>query len=96
MNDDDFDNAVQAALDRNKAALMGHYNEEIGSLLHLSSEQLSAIIPDTATRTETYNNLISVVKEASRANVQQADLENKISSLGQDAVKLAKLVGLFA
>ena len=95
MNDDDFDKAVQDALDRNKAALMGSYNKQIGDLLKLSDEQLSAIIPNVS-KTETYNNLISVVKEASRANVQQADLENKISALGQDAVKLAKLVGLFA
>lgn len=95
MNDEEFEKAVNEALERNKAALMGQYNTEIGSLLKLSDKQLSAIIPNT-TRTATYNNLISVVKEASRANVQQAELENKISALGKDAVKIAKLVGLFA
>lgn len=95
MDNDEFDKAVQDALDRNKAALMGSYAKEIGDLLKLSDQQLSTIIPDT-TRTETYNNLISVVKEASRANVQQADLVNKITALGQDAVKIAKLVGLMA
>lgn len=95
MNDEEFENAVNEALERNKAALMGKYNKEIGSLLKLSDKQLSAIIPNT-TRTVTYNNLISVVKEASRANVQQADLQNKISALGKDAVQIAKLVGLFA
>ncbi len=94
MNDEEFDKAVQDALDRNKAALMGSYSKQIGDLLKLSDKQLSAIIPNVS-KTETYNNLISVVKEASRANIQQADLENKISALGQDAVKLAKLVGLF-
>lgn len=95
MNDEEFDKAVQDALDRNKAALMGSYSKQIGDLLKLSDEQLNAIIPNVS-RTDTYNNLISVVKEASRANVQQAELVNKISALGQDAVKLAKLVGLFA
>jgi len=95
MNDDDFNQAVQDALDRNKAALMGSYNKQLGDLMKLSDEQLSAILPNVS-KTETYHNLISVVKEASRANVQQADLENKISALGQDSVKLAKLVGLFA
>jgi hypothetical protein len=95
MTDEEFDNAVQAALDRNKAALMGRYKKELGDLLKLSDEQLSAIVPDV-TKTETYNNLISVVKEASRANVAQADLQDKITTLGQGAVKIAKLVGLFA
>jgi len=95
MNDDDFAKAVQDELDQNKAKMMGSYNKQLGDLMKLSDEQLSAIIPNVS-KTETYNNLISVVKEASRANVQQADLQNKISALGQDAVKLAKLVGLFA
>lgn len=95
MNDEEFDKAVQDALDRNKAALMGSYSKQLGDLLKLSDAQLSAIIPDVS-KTETYNNLISVVKEASRANVAQADLVKKVSVLGQDALKIAKLVGLFA
>jgi len=95
MNDDDFEKAVNEVLERNKTALMGKYSKELGSLLKLSDSQLSAIVPNR-TRTATYNNLISVVNEASRANVQQADLQNKISALGKDAVNIAKLVGLFA
>ena len=94
MTDEEFDDAVKAALERNKAALMGRYKKELGDLLKLSDEQLSAIVPDVS-RTETYNNLISIVKEASRANVAQAELQNKIVALGQGAVKIAKLVGLF-
>lgn len=95
MNDEEFDKAVQDALDHNKAALMGSYSKQLGDLLKLSDTQLSAIIPDVS-KTETYNNLISVVKEASRANVAQADMLKKVSALGQDALKIAKLVGLFA
>lgn len=94
MNDEEFDKAVQDALDRNKAALMGSYSKQLGDLLKLSDAQLSAIIPEVS-KTETYNNLISVIKEASRANIAQADMLNKVSALGQDAVKIAKLAGLF-
>ena len=93
MNDDDFDNAIQAALDSNKAKLMGSYSKELGSLQALTDAQLSALIPNTSTA-ETYNQLISVVQQASQTNMQQAELAGKITALGQNAVKIAKLVGL--
>lgn len=95
MNDDDFDNAIQAALDSNKAKLMGSYSKELGSLQALTDAQLSALIPNT-TSTETYNQLISVVQQASQTNMQQSELARKITALGQNAVKIAKLVGLLA
>lgn len=94
MDDQEFNDAVQAALDRNKAAIMGKHKNVLDALLRIPGEQLSMIVPDVSA-TETYNNLISIVKEASRANVQQAELENKIIALGNDAIKIAKLAGLF-
>ena len=93
MNDDDFDNQIQAALDSNKAKLMGSYSKEIGSLQALTEAQLSSIIPDTSA-SDTLNQLISVVQQASQTNMQQSELAGKITALGQNAIKIAKLVGL--
>lgn len=95
MNDDDFNSAIQAALDNNKAKLLGSYSEELGALQSLTAAQLDALIPDTSSA-ETYNQLISVVQQASQANMQQAELAAKITALGQNAVKIARLVGLMA
>jgi len=91
MNDDDFDSAIQSSLDANKAILMG----KVDDLSKISDDQLKAIIPDTSA-SDTLNKLIAVVKDASQANTQLADVQTKISSLGDDAVKIAKLVGMFA
>jgi hypothetical protein len=93
MNDNDFDNAIQAALDANKTQLMVNYNKGIGSLQALTDAQLSSILPDSSA-SDTLNQLISVVQQASVANLQQADLTNKITALGQNAVKIAKLAGV--
>lgn len=95
MNDDTFNNAIQAALDSNKAKLMENYSKELGSLQALTDAQLCALIPDTSS-TDTYNQLISVVQQASQTNMQQSELAGKITALGQNAVKIAKLVGLMA
>ena len=75
----------------NRLAFEGQYREEIKELLGLSREELDQITPDT-TDIETYDQLITVVKEASAANLAQAELKNHILELGEVAVSIAKRV----
>jgi len=72
-------------------AFRGEYADEINGLLGLSRTELDQLTPD-ATDLETYDRLIEVVKEASRVNVEQAELVNRIETLGDLAVRIAKKV----
>jgi len=42
---------------------------------------------------ETYEKIIVVVKEASRKNISQAELGQRINQLGEVAITIAKKVG---
>ena len=75
----------------NRLAFEGQYKEEIQGLLGLSREELDQITPDT-TDIEVYDQLITVVKEASAANIAQAELKNRIMELGKVAISIAKHV----
>ena len=75
----------------NRQAFDGIYKEEIEGLLGLSREEIDRITPDT-TDLETYDQLITVVKEASAANIAQAELKNRIMELGGIAVNIAKRI----
>jgi len=86
-----FRQRVRAALQRADAEFRGQYAEEIIGLLGLSKKQIDAITPDT-TDIEMYNKLMIVVKEASRVNLEQAELVNRVRSLGEVAVAIAKKV----
>jgi hypothetical protein len=48
-------------------------------------------VPDKADL-ETYDRLIEVVKEASRVNVKQAELKQRIEALGSVAISISKKV----
>ena len=65
----------------------------------LSRDEIDAITPD-ATDLQAYDQLISVVKQASRHNLNQAELVNRIKALGGVAVTIAKksagLAAMFA
>jgi hypothetical protein len=82
----------------NRQAFNGVFREQIEQLLGLSRDEIDQITPD-ATDLEIYDQLITVVKEASSANVSQAELKNRIAELGEVAIKIAKriptLTGLF-
>lgn len=82
---------LQERAKANRLAFEGQYREEIEGLLGLSREELDQITPDT-TDLETYDQLITVVKEASAANIAQAELKNRIMELGKIAVSIAKHV----
>ncbi len=82
---------VRQAMKRADEAFRGEYADEINGLLGLSRTELDQLTPD-ATDLETYDRLIEVVKEASRVNVEQAELVNRIETLGDLAVRIAKKV----
>jgi hypothetical protein len=72
-------------------AFRGDYAAETEELLGLSRTEIDEITPG-ALDLETYDRLIEVVKEASRVNVEQAELKRRIESLGDVAVRIAKKV----
>lgn len=82
---------VREAMKRADEAFRGEYADEINGLLGLSRTELDQLTPDT-TDLETYDRLIEVVKEASRVNVEQAELVNRIEALGDLAVRIARKV----
>jgi len=86
-----FRSRVKRALAQNDKAFRGRYKEEIQALSGLSRDDLEAISPD-ATDMVVYSKLIEVVKEASRTNLKQADLRDRIVALGTLAVEMARKV----
>ena len=82
---------VRRSLEKADAQFKGQYKDEINGLLGLSRAEIDAITPD-GTDLEVYNKLISVVKEASRANIDQAELKATIRELGDVAIAIAKKV----
>lgn len=82
---------VRKAMQEADAAFRGEYGDEIKGLLGLSRDEIDAITPGPLDL-ETYDKLIAVVKEASRANIEQAELVGRIRDLGDIAVRIAKKV----
>lgn len=82
---------LERILKQSQEAFLGEYKDEINGLLGLSKEDVNRITPDT-TDLETYDRLIEVVKEASRQNMAQGDLQTQIEKLGKVAVQIAKMV----
>jgi hypothetical protein len=80
---------VQGELKKADEAFKGDYAVELNQLLGLSSDEIDRITPDT-TDLQVYHQLITVVEEASRQNIQQAMLRSQIEALGQTAVEIAK------
>lgn len=83
--------AIQAA----NEAFQGDYATELSQLLGLSHEEIDVISPGAADL-ETYNKLIAVVQQASRMNVDQAELGDRIRELGAVAVSIAHKVPALA
>jgi hypothetical protein len=70
------------------AAFDGAYRDELNQLLGLSKEEIDRLTPDT-TDLKTYHALIKVVEQASRDNLNQAQLVENIKKLGELGVKIA-------
>lgn len=88
---DEFDAALEAALDAaDKAINEGPYKKAMRDLLSKSIAEIKESVPSVSYAD--YNRLLSVVEQASAANVSQAVLKENIVALGSTAVRIAKLV----
>ena len=92
---EDLEKELKEILKRHHEAFVGEYADEINQLLGLSRQEIDAIVPGT-TDLETYDRLITVVKEASRRNLSQAELKKRIEDMGNVAVTIAKKVSSLA
>lgn len=92
MTDEEFDALLNAALEQSRQAFEeGPYAEQLAELSGLSASEMDAILPGTAGR-ETYEKLMTTVKLASAANMEQAKLRERIIALGESAVAIARRI----
>ena len=90
-----FEEDLERTLEKSRKAFMGKYKEELNELAGLSKEEIDAISPGI-TDLQKYDELMAVVKEASRVNLQQVELKRQIVKLGDIAVTIAKRVDSLA
>lgn len=86
-----FNKNLKEQLKASKEAFKGEYAKELEQLSGLSKDEIDAITPGKLDM-QKYDALITVVKEASRVNLEQAELKNRIEALGKVAVSIAKKV----
>ncbi len=91
MNSEEFKRRLKEKMAENRQAFEGDYKSELNELMGLSRADIDSITPDT-TDLAVYDQLITVVKEASRVNLAQALLKERIEALGDIAVKIARKV----
>lgn len=88
---DGFERDLDTTLKNGRIAFKGKYKDELNALSALSKKEIDAITPGI-TDLQKYDELITVVKEASRVNLQQAELKKQIIKLGKVAVTIAKRI----
>lgn len=87
----DFDKTLADALDAADDALnKGPHKKALQALLAMSMADIKSAVPQASVTD--YSKLLSVVEQASAANLAQGELKDKISALGKSAVSIAKLV----
>ncbi|HCG6604309.1 TPA: hypothetical protein NJ227_001632 [Vibrio parahaemolyticus] len=91
MTPEEFKARVRQKMTENREAFEGEYKTELKALMGLSKSEIDAITPGT-TDIEVYDALITIVKEASRVNLAQAKLKQRIEELGDVAIKIAEKV----
>lgn len=91
MTPEEFKARMRQKMTENREAFEGQYQNELKALMGLSKAEIDQITPGT-TDLETYDAIISIVKEASRVNLEQAELRQRIEELGDVAVKIAEKV----
>lgn len=84
-----FKKNLKKDLEAGRKAFEGKYASEINDLMGLSREEIDAITPGMDDL-QAYDQLITVVKLASRHNLSQAQLADNIKALGDVAVAIAK------
>lgn len=88
---DDFDADLEAALDAAEDALNnGPYKKAMRDLLALSMSEIKDTVPRASSAD--YSKLLTVVEQASAANLAQAELKDRIVALGRTAVRIAQLI----
>tara|TARA_R110002074_G_C12435995_1_gene657259 strand:- start:68 stop:358 length:291 start_codon:yes stop_codon:yes gene_type:complete len=95
MTPEEFKARLQQKMTENREAFEGSYKDELAALMGLSKSEIDAITPGT-TDMETYDKLITIVKEASRVNLSQAQLKQRIEELGEVAIRIAAKVSSLA
>lgn len=90
-----FQSDLETTLERGREAFQGKYKDELNYLAGLSRAEIDALTPDTSDL-QKYDELITVVKEASRVNLDQAQLKQQIEQLGGTAVQIAGKVPALA
>ena len=88
---DEFRSHLKERVQSNREAFKGPYQQELNMLLGISREEIDQIIPGT-TDLEIYDQLITVVKEASAANISRAELKLRIEELGEIGIAIAKQI----
>ncbi len=88
MDIEEFKRKLREKMAENRKAFEGEYKDQLNDLMGLSKEEIDAITSDN-TDMEIYDQLITVVKEASRVNLSQAQLKQRIEELGDIAIKIA-------
>jgi hypothetical protein len=83
-----FEADLDSTLERGREAFKGKYKEELNELAGLSRKEIDKITPGI-TDLQKYDELITVVKEASRVNLSQAQLKQQIEKLGAVAIQIA-------
>lgn len=82
-------------IQKNRQAFDGDYADELKGLQGLSQADLDAISPNVSSAAD-YASLMDVVRLASQKNLANADLKDRIEALGDEAVRIAKLVPALA
>jgi diacylglycerol kinase family enzyme len=88
---DDMFAEMDRAADRAERALDGQFSEIYKQLRSLSPDEIDSITPDTTDQKE-YERMIALVQEATERNLNQAQLVERIKSLGDIAINIARKV----
>jgi len=91
MELEEFKRQLREKMAENRQAFEGEYGQQLKDLMGLSKSEVEIITPGVADM-ETYDELITVVKEASKLNVSQAILKQRIEELGEVALRIAAKV----
>ena len=91
MTAEEFRKRLREKMEENRKIFEGKFKDELNGLMGLSKEEIDAVTPG-AIDLLMYDQLITVVKEATKANLVQAELKEQIEELGEIAIKIAKKV----
>ena len=86
-----FEQELDETLRKNREAFNGKYKDQLNGLAGLSNTEIDSVTPGSIDL-QIYDELITVVKEASRVNLEQVQLKQQIKKLGEVAIKIAEKV----